>query len=220
MSYIHEALKKAQKERDISNAKYSGFLPVWRKDLSLSRSRAVLWISLVIIVVLLGFFSYLWFDYRASQTTKTAEHKNEKPAAPLLTQPVTRAKDLYDRARLLYKRGHLQDARRLYEETLKLEPDNVEALNNLGVIYLHEKDFLAARSSFEKAVRLNPDYVDPHYNLACIHSLSGEVRQSIINLKKAVLLDPSVREWARKDADLKNLRATPEFKEIIKSGTK
>ena len=38
------------------------------------------------------------------------------------------------------------------------------------------------------------------------------------NLRKAVLLDKSVREWARKDTDLQNLRGVPGFEEIVGNG--
>ena len=94
----------------------------------------------------------------------------------------------------------------------------MDALNNLGVIYIRDKDYLAAQRSFEKAIRLKPGHVDPHYNLACLHAIKGEVKQSLAHLKKAVSLDHSARDWARRDTDLTNLRGVSEFEEII--GTK
>jgi hypothetical protein len=38
--------------------------------------------------------------------------------------------------------------------------------------------------------------------------------KSLENLKKAISLDKLVREWARKDIDLQNMRGLPEFEEI------
>ncbi len=129
---------------------------------------------------------------------------------------VANAKELYDKARAFYKSGRLQDAKRLYQETLKVDPGYVNALNNLGVIYIHEKDYREARIIFEKAMRLKPEYVDPYYNLACVYALEGAVTQSLAHLKRADSLDQAVRDWARRDTDLENLRGVFEFEEMIR----
>jgi Tfp pilus assembly protein PilF len=96
-----------------------------------------------------------------------------------------------------------------------LDPRYVDALNNLGVIYIRDKEYMAAQRNFEKAARLKPDYVDAHYNLACLHAIKGEATQSLAHLKRAVSLDNSARDWAQKDTDLENLRGLPEFEAII-----
>jgi tetratricopeptide (TPR) repeat protein len=133
---------------------------------------------------------------------------------------VASAKDLYEKARDLHRSGRLQEAMRLYRKTLSLDPNYMDALNNLGVIYIQSRMYPAARESFAKAIRLKPDYVDPHYNLACLDALQGRLRQSLAHLKKAVSLDQSVKEWAIKDADLRNLRGVPEFEKIIRRSGK
>ena len=125
------------------------------------------------------------------------------------------AKAFYEKARRFHKRGRLQDAKRFYQEALRLDPGHVDALNNLGVIYIRDNEYLAAQRNFEKAARLKPGYVDAYYNLACLHAIKGEVTQSLAHLKKAVSLDNSARDWARKDTDLENLRGVPEFEAII-----
>jgi tetratricopeptide (TPR) repeat protein len=125
------------------------------------------------------------------------------------------ARAFYERAIRFHKRNRLQDAKRFYQEALRLDPDYVDALNNLGVIYIRDKDYTSAQRSFERAVRLKPGYVDAHYNLACLHAIKGEVNQSLAHLKKAVSLDQLARDWARKDTDLESLRGLSEFEEII-----
>ena len=205
MSYIHEALKKAQKERDGRYKEYSGLLSARGEETRFFTSRAVWWSSLLLIFILLAFGSYSWFHSKERQTHATTSEP----------ESVINAKAFYNRARIFHKSDRLQDARRLYQKTLRLDPGYVDALNNLGVIYIHEKDYPAAQSSLEKAIRLKPGYVDPYYNLACLYALRGEVRESLAHLKKAVLLDHSVRDWARRDTDLQNLWGVPEFKNII-----
>jgi tetratricopeptide (TPR) repeat protein len=143
-------------------------------------------------------------------------NKLRNPATDTRPETVKDVKESYDRARLFHKNGSLQDAGRLYRETLRVDPGYVDALNNLGVIYIQEKDYLAAQASLEKAIRLKPGYVEPYYNLACLYAIKGEIGESLPYLRKAVSLDQSVRDWARRDTDLENLRGLPEFNEIIK----
>lgn len=109
----------------------------------------------------------------------------------------------------------MEDARGFYKKALMLDSNSVNALNDLGVAYMQDRDYVEAQKSFEHAIQRKPDYVDAYYNLACLHALKGEKIRSLTHLKKAISLDSSVREWARKDRDLQHLKGQPEFQEII-----
>ncbi|NNG06716.1 MAG: tetratricopeptide repeat protein [Desulfobacteraceae bacterium] len=257
MSHINEALRKAQKDRDAHSLEYTGFLSSRKEEKRIFWRRALLWSSVLLILILLAFTSYSWWDSRGQKTLEPVDKKTlatrpqagraatVKPSLPKsrarakTSQPrtVRRAKDspqeaaasargsqqnaargakaFYEKARRFHKRGRLQDAKRFYQEALRLEPSYVDALNNLGVIYIGDKEYMAAQRNFEKAARLKPGYVDAHYNLACLHAIKGEATQSLVHLRKAVALDRSARDWARKDTDLENLRGLPEFEAII-----
>lgn len=228
MSYIHEALKKAQKEKDGRDLAYPGIASTRGEKLRFFSGKA-LWLA-PLVLVSLAFVVYLLLpsgdtDVPVMQPAKPkVKGKTEvsvvEPAKP---QPKARPRNmvdpnvLYERARTFHKRGRLQAAKRLYEKTLSTDPGNVDALNNLGVINLQEGNYPAARTSFTEAIRLQPDYVDSHYNLACLNALEGEASQGLIHLRKAVMVDPAVKGWARRDADLDNLRGLPEFEEIVGS---
>ena len=125
-------------------------------------------------------------------------------------------KQIYDNAKSFQKIGRLNDAKRLYHKILKADPDFVDALNNLGVILMAEKNYKGAEANFEKAIHLEPRNVDPQYNLACVYSLNGELKLGLLHLKKACSLNQAARGWARTDADLANLRKMPEFENIVK----
>lgn len=233
MSYIHEALKKAQKEKDALHGKY-------RRIVSTSGYKAKffsgkgLWL-ISSLVITLAFTTYLWLPSRGTQPPGDEPEMHEaipdqeskilvinEPEPPeAISDPepesLTIAVELYEKAKRFQKRGRLQEAKRLYEETLDVDPDYVDALNNIGVIYIHDRRYAAAWNSFEKAIELEPDYVDPYYNLACLHALQGKVAEGLRYLKKAVLLDPSAKDWARSDTDLTNLHGVPGFEEIIGS---
>ena len=261
MSYIHKALKKAQKEKETRYHKYNGIVSTPGHKPRLFSAKA-LWLT-PFFLISLAFAAYLWLPSTGTQPpireparpeatpqSKPALQADESPQSQPAPQPqvtprpqatpqpavtpqsrtaprpqampqprgVANAAALYEKARVLHRSGRLQEAMRLYEKALSLDPDHVYALNNLGVIHIHNRMYRAARACFEKAIRHRPDYVDSYYNLACLHALEGGLSQSLIHLKKAVSLDQSVKDWARRDADLGNLRGMPEFEEIIGPG--
>jgi len=215
MSTINEALQKAQKDREARYLKYSGILTASEKKKKFWGNRTIWWVFPLLI--LLAFTSYTWLDSKNQQQIKvSSKPKILKKAAQ--NDSVNKAKAFYDKGRHLHKRGRLEDARQFYLKTLELDPGYVDALNNLGVIYIHDRNYMAARRNLQKAIRLNPMHVDLYYNLACLYAIRGEVKESLTHLKKAVSLDHSVKDWARKDRDLENLHGRPEFEEIMGSG--
>ncbi len=163
-------------------------------------------------VILLAFALYSWLDFNGNKTVPASEVL--RPEAQSRSEDLVKAEECYERARHFHRIGRLEDARRLYKKTLMLDPGSVYALNNLGVLYMQDKNYAEAQNSFEHAIQQKPDYVDPYYNLACLHALKGETIRSLAQLKKAISLDTSVREWARKDRDLQSLKGEPGFQEI------
>ena len=150
-----------------------------------------------------------------TQTRIGSEAKVKKPEAKQKPTGVEKARESYNRAKIFHRRGRVNQAKRLYQETLKSDPGHVDALNNLGVIFIQEGNYPAAQRHFEKAMRLKPAYAEPFYNLACLHAIKGEVKQGLALLERAVSIDTTARDWARKDSDLANLRGTPEFETIV-----
>ncbi|MFC1819659.1 type IV pilus biogenesis/stability protein PilW [Thermodesulfobacteriota bacterium] len=213
MSYINDSLKKAQKEKDIRHIRYSSVIEGSRKEKQALGGKAF-WGSLALLVlIILVFTSYSWLDLSVGNIVPATEFKG--PAQIKQYNGGIDTKDLYDKAGNLLKSGRFQDAKKSYEEALGLDPGYVDALNNLGVIYMRDKDYSTAKRSFEKAILLKPVNAEPYYNLACLHAIKGEGKQGLVYLKKAVSLDKSVREWVRNDSDLENLRVLHGFKEMM-----
>ena len=213
MSYINEALKKAQKERGGNHLEFGSILTDLPKGRTLFPGGSMWWIS-CIFVILVAIAFYSWFHFGPTKNITTPEPAQKEPEVLSQMKSVPEPRELYEKASLLQRSGRLRDAEQLYRKTLKSDPGYVDALNNLGVIYIHDKDFEGARRSLEKAIRLRPGFVDPYYNLACVYAIKGETRQSLAYLKKAISLDESVMSWARMDNDLQRLRGMPEFEEI------
>ena len=215
MSSIHQALKKAQEEKDGRYQKYSGIVLTREKQRNVTLVRPIFWISLVCVTILLLVVSYSRIALQPHPTKARTPSPAKAPAAA--SQPAAKedAKDLFEGGMAFHKSGRLEDAKRLYEKALRVDPGFVDALNNLGVISIHERDFKTAQRNFEKAIRLKPQYVDPYYNLGCLYTLKGELSQGIAHLKKAISMDTSVKDWAQRDTDFKNLWGVPEFQDLV-----
>ena len=227
MSYIHEALKKAQDERDMGKGSYSGIMAPQKKKPRFTLKNAILW-TVPLLLVLLAFAGYSWWDLKNEKRRITPSPYGavEKPMPEAMPNPKKpganhhlpvqeSAAACYEKARSLHREGLLSDAETGYEKVILMDPGHVQALNNLGVLHLHEKNYPAARRFFEKAIRLKPDYVDPYYNLACVAAATDQADQGLRYLEKAISLDPNVREWARKDPDLDALRESVLFREMV-----
>ncbi len=214
MSYIHEALKKAQRERESQSFSYRGMLATVSKragimDTSIWRGSLIL---ALIFISLAGAFLVLHYSAREKQAP-TGRRMPGVKARPSVFDLSLRK--LYEKARSFQRQGRLKEAKRVYRQVIKRDPRFADAINNLGVIYLREGDFTSARKSFEKAARVSPGYADPYYNLACLFALSHDTEHSLSNLEKAVSLEEAVREWARRDPDLESIKGSRRFETIV-----
>lgn len=65
------------------------------------------------------------------------------------------------------KRGLWQEAHFRFEKAVALDPDNAQALNNLGVALEQQGEFEKARAAYEKALSLKPNdvYIQQNYDL-------------------------------------------------------
>jgi tetratricopeptide (TPR) repeat protein len=73
-----------------------------------------------------------------------------------------------------YKLQQLDLAKASYEKALKLKPDFVEALNNLGFLLQDLDDTKAARHMFQKAIDINPSLDHVRLNLALTELKLGD----------------------------------------------
>jgi Tfp pilus assembly protein PilF len=134
---------------------------------------------------------------------------------PVKKQEIIDSDALFARAVQKQNEGKLMEAKELYRKVIKSDPRNVQALNNLGVVYLARKNFKWATIRFNDALAIKPDYADVHYNLACLYSQKKDFTRSLHYLKKAVGLNPEVRQWAKKDPDLRELSKFPDFNNLL-----
>lgn len=221
MSYINDALRKAQSEKDGRYGRYSETVFASVPARPSRRSRwTVVFISIAVLAAAAGFGLYGWNAQKsASASKKPAAQTAELPSAPSAhvapaDTPAIDAASLYRTALDLQKKGLLAEAERDYNRVLELDPLHGGALNNLGVLYMSRQKMDEAVRMLERAAVLRVS-ADPYYNLACVHARLNNLSLSLRYLEMAADMDPQIKEWAKEDGDLDALKALPGFKKII-----
>lgn len=231
MSYINSALRKVQKERDSRYAAYDEFISA-QSDGAYGARKWRAFVFPAAVAVILGILAVAaWFLYRATTATVKGDLAVSPAGAVAAATPSDRkapqaaaAKDdaelrvrsaqVYEAALAAQRGKRWQEAEILYQQALSFDPRHVQALNNLGVLYMTQKRSEEAIELFVKALAVQDGYVDPYYNLACLYSQLGNVRASLSYLERAAKIDGQVRKWAKQDNDFKNMRSLPEFNKI------
>ncbi len=241
MSYINDALKKAQQEKDGRYGPCEGMIPkqprrpLRRRSLALAMAAASA-VTAVTLWVALLLFAERPADMKQRQSSGVSAVASSRPAASvpqgvpdIVTAPPSApekpdgsgspadASALYRDALDAQRRNEPAQAEDLYKMALGIDPAHVSAMNNLGVIYMGQNRHAEAISLFERALRQKRQYADPYYNLACLHAQRGDAGRALENLKSAIDIDPKVVEWARQDRDLANIRSTEAFRKMMET---
>ena len=239
MSYINEALRKVQKEKESRYVAYENIVSADGKKLEQPKR----WLSLMGISIVFFFAAGIivllyWSEDKKMPVIQrisappvvasavVAEHKPDnntkvelKPqkttAQVRIKQETAESRAIFAQALDRQRKGKLEKAKILYRKVVEIDQYNVKAFNNLGVIYMGEKNFKLAIMRFNDALNIKHDYTDAHYNLACLYAQKNDVPQSLFYLKNAIEFNPEVRKWAKNDGDLKALANLPEFKNIL-----
>ncbi len=83
-----------------------------------------------------------------------------------------------------------EEAARKYEAILRIHPDHVDAMVNLGNVLLELGSPEKAEEYFREALALDPDYGEANYNLANLFEERGELDNARLFFRKALQEDP------------------------------
>ena len=89
------------------------------------------------------------------------------------------------------QKNNFQVAENLYKETLKTNPNHVEAHVNLGIVFRKLGEHRKAISCYEKAIEINPNHVNVHYHLGIVLQELGENQKAISCYEKAIEINPN-----------------------------
>ena len=90
-----------------------------------------------------------------------------------------------------HAQGNLGAAAEGYRTALKLKPDHVNALNNMGNVLQAQGDLDAAADSYRKALSFRPNYPVAHYNLGNTLQAQGRLNEAIDSFRSAISFMPN-----------------------------
>jgi tetratricopeptide (TPR) repeat protein len=112
-------------------------------------------------------------------------------AAPLTLalEAQAAAQATFERARESEFKGQWEEAKGYYRQALTLNPSLVEARNNLGTLYVRQRQLTAAIEEFQAAIRIDPHYAMVRNNLGSAYFLSGQETLAIQEFLAALHID-------------------------------
>jgi tetratricopeptide (TPR) repeat protein len=97
---------------------------------------------------------------------------------------------LFDQAWTLAEKGQFDASIAVWQEALKISPDDAKAHNNLGRALAGKGDFDGAASHWERALQINPKYAEARNNLGAAALRLGRFDESIAHFAKALEISP------------------------------
>jgi tetratricopeptide (TPR) repeat protein len=88
----------------------------------------------------------------------------------------------------------LDNARKFYEQAVRLKPDYAEAINNLGTVYYARKSFGRAIRYYRKALKYSPNSASIYSNLGTAYFARKKYKEAMEAYQTALKLDPNVFE--------------------------
>ena len=88
------------------------------------------------------------------------------------------------------REGNLRSAMAHYQKALRIEPDFYPALNNLGAMYLRQRDHAQAEAAFVKSMQVNPDDGESYINLGHMLYEQAQYPQAIDRLEQGLKRSP------------------------------
>ena len=93
-----------------------------------------------------------------------------------------------------HQEGRLEEAEKLYREILEIQPNSLDANNNLGVLLQYYNKFEEAEKLYKKAIELKPDYAEAYSNLSVILNKLNKFDEAIVSCQKAIEFNPSLAQ--------------------------
>jgi tetratricopeptide (TPR) repeat protein len=88
----------------------------------------------------------------------------------------------------------LDQARKHYERSVKLNPKYAEAINNLGTVQYAKKSYRRAIGLYKRALKYTPNSASVYSNLGTAQFARRKYKDAMISYEKALSLDPEVFE--------------------------
>ena len=110
------------------------------------------------------------------------------------------AENLFYLGNAFYRDKDYENGEKSYNECLRINPDDAEAHNNLGILLDDAGRKEEAETEYREALRLKPDYAGAHYNLGTLYSETGkkEAAKKELEIAKRLFEAQGRAEYAKK----------------------
>lgn len=98
-------------------------------------------------------------------------------------------KDLLSSAKNYLDLNDIQNAAKLYNEIIKIQPTNLTALENLGIIMAKLGNGQIAEKIFRQIINFYPNNTNAYNNLSNVLDSLGQQDEAIINIEKALKIE-------------------------------
>ena len=102
---------------------------------------------------------------------------------------VSQADRLFQQAMILLNQGRLGQSREILENVVKLNPNQFDAFNLLGIIAAQLKELELAEELFDKAIKLNPNKSTFYCNRGNVLKELKLYDKALIQYDKAIVLN-------------------------------
>jgi tetratricopeptide (TPR) repeat protein len=173
-------------------------------------------------------------DFAAARTnlSHALQHRPVPPApapSPVTPADQERVRSYLRQGIALGEQGRLDEGAAAFSEALRLQPDSVDAHNNLGSIRFAQRRLDEAIACYERVLHINPRHAAALYNLGVALEHQGRFQEAGVHYEQALQVDPQHADaWnnlgnvrkARRDLDgaiacyEQALRLKPDLAEI------
>jgi len=125
----------------------------------------------------------------------------------------------FEEGLIAYDQGHYAKALKLFEDALKLEPENTEAHFKRGVIFQKQDRLNDAIAAYKETVRIDRFHLKAHYNLANLYNHEkSNTLQAVFHYRRFLSVAPSHPLARKARKQLAKLTAVPGDKKTPRHG--
>ncbi len=117
------------------------------------------------------------------------KNKKHKPSPPIQTPKINIPEEI-QKALQFHRAGNTKDAKPIYEQILRVDPDYSDALNLLGAALYQEGIYKEAEDLILKAIDIQPRNISYYNNLGAVYQAVEKKQEAIDCFQKALEIDP------------------------------
>ena len=91
---------------------------------------------------------------------------------------------------MVQKLGAFDEAYACYRRAIELDPNSIEAYQNIGAVLRERGVVTAAADAFQNALLISPTFAEARYNLAMTKQGQGHLAEALVDYRVMIESDP------------------------------